>query len=1122
MRSKEGAENLLAMWVYFGVIRASYQLEYDMDSKTIFARTSKGEDEIRSKTAHLSGDIKRSLLMVDGTATFGEISKRAAPSLRSGLEEMLKELVQGGFVQEVSQSASPTKMSSSRKMFSSPKMSSPSKMVVPPRTAAPHKSAVDDKGENELDFASEFRSQSQAQPTAEAANSNDDAEVAAIKYSTEQAKAKQESENKARANVEAQARAAAEAQARQQAEAKAPSEAEAKAKQEAEAKARAAIEIQARALEAAREKQEAEARARIEAEANARALGEAKIRQEAEARVRAEAAAKAHALAEAKARQEAEARARGEAEAQARAVAAAKAKREADIKASAERELEAARQKAVQQADAALFQPVPELGQDKPMDEDMFKPGSFLPTRTTSATVLFFDVVGYTKQSVNKQIEIKKQFNRLVSNCLKELGEGERIILDTGDGAAIGFMQHPEEALKVAMQFHKKVIANQHNDYPELKARIGIHLGPINVVKDMNGLSNMVGDGINDAQRVMSFADSDQIFISRSYYDFISRLSGEYASLFHYQGSLQDKHGREHPVYKLVDVAVPAAESESFKVSPPAAEVKFEPFNFSIPDTVAPAVAPVVATVAHGGLGLRQDEAALLNDIGNFIQPEAVKPAPAASAPVQSQPRPSAPAPEHAPETTRPKEVARSDVEEQKPSSDEVKKLEMAQAKVWAEAEQRAQQEAKVRAMWDVQPSPEQQAVAKKAIPVVRVKRKPLPWFKLGAGLILVSLIVLFVAPFVMPTREYVSGIEQQLSKKLHQPVYIGSLEWRLLPTPRLDLLDISIGDTKQIKAKLARANFVMLTLFTEIRSIESVELEAVQVNAAALQQVSAWLQQAAADDEYPIARILLSEGKLEGEGFELSSVGGEINFNQDSKFSLAKLHAEGSKYALELEAAPANRTKVSITVNNSALPLLPNWVFDDFTAKGEMIGSELVITELDSRIMGGMLLGNARINWRSGWRAQGSLVAKTITMQNMLKVLNGDLEGTARFQMQAASLARLTDAATLDGSFVIKNGVINGIDIVETSRLHLTENMPGGRTHFDEFSGELSYVKDAYTFRQLKMSAGVLTAKGSLDYSGQQVSGTVTADLALREGTKPASLQLGGTRDNPTLRAVR
>ena len=90
-----------------------------MDNKTLFIRTSKGEDEARSKTSHLAGDIKRALAMVDGTATFGEISKRAAPSLRSVLDEMFNELEKGGFIQDKA------------KASNIPRMVVPPKLVVP-------------------------------------------------------------------------------------------------------------------------------------------------------------------------------------------------------------------------------------------------------------------------------------------------------------------------------------------------------------------------------------------------------------------------------------------------------------------------------------------------------------------------------------------------------------------------------------------------------------------------------------------------------------------------------------------------------------------------------------------------------------------------------------------------------------------------------------------------------------------------------------------------------------------------------------------------------------------------------------------------------------------------------
>jgi hypothetical protein len=71
-------------------------------------------------------------------------------------------------------------------------------------------------------------------------------------------------------------------------------------------------------------------------------------------------------------------------------------------------------------------------------------------------------------------------------------------------------------------------------------------------LKDINGQLNAIGDGINIAQRVMNFAEPNQILVSRSFYEVVSCLSQEYAQLFHYRGLRKDKHIREHAVYEVM------------------------------------------------------------------------------------------------------------------------------------------------------------------------------------------------------------------------------------------------------------------------------------------------------------------------------------------------------------------------------------------------------------------------------------------------------------------------------------------------------------------------------------------------------------------------------------------
>jgi len=121
-------------------------------------------------------------------------------------------------------------------------------------------------------------------------------------------------------------------------------------------------------------------------------------------------------------------------------------------------------------------------------------------------------------------------------------------VLDTGDGAAIAFLGDPEDALSAGIAVRKSIASLP----PEiLSARMGINLGPVRLVWDINAQMNILGDGINVAQRVMSFAMPGQLLASRSFYEVVSRLSRDYASLFSDLGTRTDKHVREHECMRL-------------------------------------------------------------------------------------------------------------------------------------------------------------------------------------------------------------------------------------------------------------------------------------------------------------------------------------------------------------------------------------------------------------------------------------------------------------------------------------------------------------------------------------------------------------------------------------------
>jgi class 3 adenylate cyclase len=238
--------------------------------------------------------------------------------------------------------------------------------------------------------------------------------------------------------------------------------------------------------------------------------------------------------------------------------------------------------------------------------------------RTLVCSVLFLDIAEYSQKPVAEQLQMKQAFNQALGVALEHVAPRDRIILDTGDGAAITFMGDPEDALFAAMAMRDLAAG--------VPVRSGVNLGPVRLVKDLNDQMNIIGDGINVAQRVMSFSRPGQLLVSRSFYEVVSCLSRDYAALFRHEGSRTDKHVRAHEVYAVVG-ATPAprrvdeAEARSESTAPGASGWLSGNGPFGLRRS-ALATAPLVfLLIVAGGVGAR----AMLPEAP--AAPEAAKPA---------------------------------------------------------------------------------------------------------------------------------------------------------------------------------------------------------------------------------------------------------------------------------------------------------------------------------------------------------------------------------------------------------------------------------------------------------------------------------------------------------------
>src|SRR6266513_389861 len=129
------------------------------------------------------------------------------------------------------------------------------------------------------------------------------------------------------------------------------------------------------------------------------------------------------------------------------------------------------------------------------------------------AYVLFIDIVGYSKRSINDQHAVVDELNRVVraSDQFEKAETASRLIkIPTGDGMALVFYTSPEAPAQCAIEVGRAL-----NAHPYLQVRMGVHSGPVSGVIDVNGHANLAGAGLNMAQRVMDCGDAGHILVSK-------------------------------------------------------------------------------------------------------------------------------------------------------------------------------------------------------------------------------------------------------------------------------------------------------------------------------------------------------------------------------------------------------------------------------------------------------------------------------------------------------------------------------------------------------------------------------------------------------------------------------
>jgi len=463
-------------------------------------------------------------------------------------------------------------------------------------------------------------------------------------------------------------------------------------------------------------------------------------------------------------------------------------------------------------------------------------------------------------------------------------------------------------------------------------------------------------------------------------------------------------------------------------------------------------------------------------------------------------------------------EAEKQRLEQEALEQEEAQRLAAEQAAAWAEAEQRAAQQSKLETEQTALQAALAQAKAQQQASGRR-QRRSLPIGKILGGLFALSLVLVFVLPLFWPMDEYISPIEQRLSERLGESVKVGGLKASLLPLPKLEIRQITVGSNQALAVASATLRFDPLTLFSPDKVIDETVLQGVVIDGQQLEKVMGWLNGLNGNASFSLRQLNLQGVQIKTTSIALPQLKGSALF-EGGEFARLVLHDETDKMHVDLKSV-SGRLQIAFGIRENSLPLLPQVKFSDFNATGEIMQGGMVLSELDAHAYNGIWSGSGKLSWGKEWSAEARIDARTMDMDKMLPQygLAGEVFVNGVFSSRGASLSGLADALRLEATFEAKRGVINGIDMVETARLLSREHLVGGRTHFDQMNGSLLLENHVVRLRQIKISSGMLNASGSFDIANDgRLAGSFNSEIKMRAGNNP--LVLSGTLKVPKLQA--
>jgi uncharacterized protein involved in outer membrane biogenesis len=398
----------------------------------------------------------------------------------------------------------------------------------------------------------------------------------------------------------------------------------------------------------------------------------------------------------------------------------------------------------------------------------------------------------------------------------------------------------------------------------------------------------------------------------------------------------------------------------------------------------------------------------------------------------------------------------------------------------------------------------------------------------IGVALIIGLLLIL---PFLIPMQTYLHQAERIASEKVGQPVTINSAHLFLLPSPRVVADDIAVGKNQELKVESLVVIPTIGSLFSATKIID-LNISKPVLKKAALDFISALTAKKSESSEAAavnIRHIKIDNLQLVWPDAKYPAMNAEATLAGDNKLESASLETLDGKLGANV-TPNGDEQLIVVTANKWTMPVGLPLLIDNAKLEMHLKGSKLTIPKIEIALYGGKLTGDAVLNWeenkgKSNWRTSGNLNVDNLSVQQPSSMvskavyLSGNLFGKGNFSATAKEAGKLPDNLQTNFQFKVNNGVLHGLDLVKVASLLIKQSQNGGETQFDEFSGVLNSSGKQYHLRDIKISSGLLSAKGQVKVKpNKALDGTMVVNVKNSMGLTAIPLDVSGTVSKPVV----